>query len=360
MMIWIILLAMTAAAVMAVLWPLSRHARRGRTGRSEHAVLSGAARRDRAGPRARRAFARRRPRLPGRSRPTAPAGDQSAGDRLRRRRTGPSPPPSGLDPGPLGGADPGTGGLWRTRIAAHRGAESCRDGAGSASDLGAAIGQIEAHLAKNPQDGRGWEVIAPVYLRMGRMDDAIKAYEAALRHLGPNAARLADYGEALVIAKDGLVSREAQVAFEKAVAARSVLREGPALSRPRHRTGRPDRQGAGGLCSNPDRPRRAMLPGCRWSANKSRASITCREAPPGPTDNDAIAGMVASLAARLESQGGSADEWARLIRSYSVLGQRDKALATAVKARHALAGKLPACRHLDAMARELQLTDANP
>src|SRR5215472_13336699 len=30
------------------------------------------------------------------------------------------------------------------------------------------VGQVEAHLAANPDDARGWEVIAPVYLRLGR------------------------------------------------------------------------------------------------------------------------------------------------------------------------------------------------
>src|SRR5207253_658942 len=29
------------------------------------------------------------------------------------------------------------------------------------------IAQVETHLARNPNDGRGWEVIAPIYLRLG-------------------------------------------------------------------------------------------------------------------------------------------------------------------------------------------------
>ena len=35
-------------------------------------------------------------------------------------------------------------------------------------DLAAAIAKVEAHLAQHPDDGRGYEVLAPVYLRMGR------------------------------------------------------------------------------------------------------------------------------------------------------------------------------------------------
>jgi cytochrome c-type biogenesis protein CcmH len=78
---------------------------------------------------------------------------------------------------------------------------------------------------------------------------------------------------------------------------------------------------------------------------------------PAP-DSEAIAGMVSGLASRLEAQGGSADEWARLIRSYAVLGQRDKATAAALKARQALAKDDAGLKTIDAMTRELQLTAA--
>ena len=43
------------------------------------------------------------------------------------------------------------------------------------------VAQVEAHLEKNPEDGRGWEVIAPVYVRLGRLEDAVKARRNALR-----------------------------------------------------------------------------------------------------------------------------------------------------------------------------------
>src|SRR5262245_31178846 len=49
------------------------------------------------------------------------------------------------------------------------------------------VAQVEAHLAKNPDEGRGWEVVAPIYLRMGRFDDAVKARRLALKLNGPTA-----------------------------------------------------------------------------------------------------------------------------------------------------------------------------
>ncbi|HEY6259387.1 MAG TPA: c-type cytochrome biogenesis protein CcmI, partial [Xanthobacteraceae bacterium] len=60
------------------------------------------------------------------------------------------------------------------------------------------MGQVEAHLEANPDDARGWQVIAPVYLRLGRFDDAVKARRNVLRIGGQSADRQADLGEALV------------------------------------------------------------------------------------------------------------------------------------------------------------------
>ena len=59
------------------------------------------------------------------------------------------------------------------------------------------VARVEAHLEQNPEDGRGWEVVGPVYMRLGRYDDAVKARRNTLRLLGPTAGREADLGEAL-------------------------------------------------------------------------------------------------------------------------------------------------------------------
>ena len=54
--------------------------------------------------------------------------------------------------------------------------------------------------------------------------------------------------------------------------------------------------------------------------------------------NAMIEGMVAQLAARLEADPADGDGWARLVRSYMVLGKPDEARAALTKARAALAG----------------------
>jgi cytochrome c-type biogenesis protein CcmH len=48
------------------------------------------------------------------------------------------------------------------------------------------------------------------------------------------------------------------------------------------------------------------------------------------------------------------------MRSYVVLGQRDKAAAAAQRARQALAQDEAALKTIEAMARDLKLTDAEP
>src|SRR5215469_4360931 len=80
------------------------------------------------------------------------------------------------------------------------------------------VSQVEARLAASPNDGIGWEVIAPVYARLGRFDDAVKARKQALRLNGATARREADLGEAETAAANGVVTAEARAAFEYAVA----------------------------------------------------------------------------------------------------------------------------------------------
>ena len=80
------------------------------------------------------------------------------------------------------------------------------------------VAQVEAHLEKNPTDGRGWNVLAPVLARLGRYDDAVRAYRNSITYNGDSAERRADLGEALAGAAGGVVTAEAKAEFERAVA----------------------------------------------------------------------------------------------------------------------------------------------
>lgn len=86
------------------------------------------------------------------------------------------------------------------------------------SDIAVLLSRVENHLAEHPDDGRGWELLAPIYLRLGRTADSVKARKNALRLLGDTAEREADYGAALVMDANGVVTAEARAAFQRAVA----------------------------------------------------------------------------------------------------------------------------------------------
>ena len=102
-----------------------------------------------------------------------------------------------------------------------------RDSKIPASDrnLEALVARVEARLRAHPEEGQGWDVIAPVYLSGRRYDDAAEAYSQAIRLLGPSAKRLSGQGQALVLANNGVVTEEARRALEQALALDQTLIE---------------------------------------------------------------------------------------------------------------------------------------
>ena len=103
------------------------------------------------------------------------------------------------------------------------------------------VAQVEAHLEKNPTDGRGWNVLAPVLVRLGRYDDAVRAFRNSITYSGDSAGRRADLGEALTGAAGGVVTAEAKAEFERAIAINADEVEGALFPRARRRAGRPPR-----------------------------------------------------------------------------------------------------------------------
>ncbi|MEJ2378945.1 MAG: c-type cytochrome biogenesis protein CcmI, partial [Pseudolabrys sp.] len=78
--------------------------------------------------------------------------------------------------------------------------------------------QVEQHLARNPKDARGYAVLAPVYMQLGRFQDAVRARRKVIALSGETAERQADLGEALTAAANGVVTAEAKKSFERALA----------------------------------------------------------------------------------------------------------------------------------------------
>jgi cytochrome c-type biogenesis protein CcmH len=230
----------------------------------------------------------------------------------------------------------------------------------TAGGVEAAIARIESHLAATPGDGKGWALIGPVYVRLGRFDDAVNAFRQALRLNGESAALRANYGEALVGAAGGVVTADARAAFDQALgeqpgqpAARFYL----ALAA--EQDGDKAKATAAYQALVDEAPAEAP-----WRAvvSKRLAALKGEAVPPAPEaaaaqPNEAqqamIQGMVQRLATRLEQKGGDAGEWQRLIRAYSVLHETDKAKDALAAARKALAGDAGSGRDLDALAHEL-------
>ncbi|MDN2568005.1 c-type cytochrome biogenesis protein CcmI, partial [Aquibium sp. A9E412] len=209
------------------------------------------------------------------------------------------------------------------------------------------VARAEAHLADNPQDGRGWDVLAPVYMRMGRYPQAVTAYRNAMRLSGASAVREAGLGEAIAAEAGGIVSAEAEDAFERA------LELDPTLTKARFFLATARAQdGRMAEAAEMWRSLRADLPeGSPWRGAVDRALAqlsgegpgpAIAEAPaegPGPTraeieaagamsDEDRAAmveGMVSRLDARLREAPDDPAGWQRLVRSYAVLGRAEAA-----------------------------------
>ncbi|MER8726819.1 c-type cytochrome biogenesis protein CcmI [Mesorhizobium sp. M1027] len=204
------------------------------------------------------------------------------------------------------------------------------------------IARAEAHLAVNPSDGRGWDVLAPVYLRMQRYADAVTAYRNAIRLDGNSAARQAGLGEAIANAAGGIVSAEAQAAFKAA------LKLDPAnpkavfyLAMGMAQEGRIAEATAAWqkmLAALPQGSpwRGAVEQALAESAARNVASGAPAKGPSAedidaassmsPQDRQAmISTMVAGLDEKLRQNPRDEEGWMQLVRSYVVLGKTDQA-----------------------------------
>jgi cytochrome c-type biogenesis protein CcmH len=236
-----------------------------------------------------------------------------------------------------------------------------------ANDVTAAIARIETHLVAHPDDAKGFALLAPIYLRLGRFADAAHALERVLVLEGETAERRAAYGEALVFASDGVVTADARAAFEQAV------RDDPASPQARYYLALAAEQDGDAMRA------KALLSGLAADAPNGapwlpmvKARLAALDAPAGmPAPNGAagaavaalppeqraaaIHGMVDGLAARLQQDGRDKEGWLRLGRAYSVLGERDKAVSALADARRNLAADAAGLSQLDGLARELGL-----
>ena len=253
----------------------------------------------------------------------------------------------------------------------------------NSQNLAALVARVEARLREHPDEGEGWDVIAPVYLGAQRYQDAADAYNEAIRLLGPTAKRLSGQGQALVLANNGVVTEDAKRALTQAIALDPTLIEPRILIAIAKEQ---DGDFASAIAdwralidkAPADAPWRQMVEQ-RIASDEAHlagkplpGTPAPAEAPPvagGPSTSDVAAAqnmspadrqamietMVQRLAARLDQDGSDLGGWLKLVKAYSVLDRKDDALKALARAKSQFTGNAQALQQLDQLAAELGL-----
>ncbi|MBY2909570.1 c-type cytochrome biogenesis protein CcmI [Rhizobium leguminosarum] len=246
------------------------------------------------------------------------------------------------------------------------------------NDVAVLIAKAERHLAEKPDDGKGWDVLAPIYFRTMRVNDAQLAYRNAIRLLGPSPVRLDGLAETLMAVSDGVVTEEARQVLEQSL---TLEPDNPrarfyiALSM--EQAGRPNeaRQAFEALAkqSPSDAPwlplvnQHIAMNGGAPAGTNPAAPGADPAAPGNPTQQDVAAaetmsagnqqqmirGMVESLDAKLSEDPNNFEGWMRLVRSYAVLNDKDRAAGALKRGLAAFPPPGEQGRQLLALAREL-------
>lgn len=247
-------------------------------------------------------------------------------------------------------------------------------------EYAALVEQLRAAVAKRPDEPQGFALLAEHEARLGHP----VAAEAAMRRLialrGPQAtaddhARLAGL---MVEAAGGVITAESEAELAQA------LRMDPGQPQARYMQGllmiqnhRPDRAfpiwrallEEGPADAPWAAPIRRVITDLAWFAGEPDYQPPAENALPGPdagamaaaqTMSEAdrqqmIQGMVANLEARLAGQGGTAQEWARLIGALHVLGNDAHAREILTEARGRFAAVPDALAAINAAAAQAGL-----
>lgn len=222
------------------------------------------------------------------------------------------------------------------------------------------IDQLRDAVGRNPDDQQGLALLASNEMRLGNLAAARAAQQRLvdLRGDQADAVQLMQLATLMVDAAGGVVTPEAEAVLRRA------LTLDPTQPQARYlqgvlliQNGRPDRAfplWRGLLDEGPEgapwiAPIRAAIQDLAWLAgdDEYRAPAPPAADLPGP-DADALAAaedlspedrarmiqdMVDRLQQRLATQGGSPEEWARLIAALAMLDQRDQATAILTEAR---------------------------
>ncbi len=214
------------------------------------------------------------------------------------------------------------------------------------------IAQLRGAMESRPDDVTGHRLLAQHEAALGNFRAAYTAQERVIDLLDTQATGndFAALAELKILAAGGAISSDAEAALTEA------LRRDPANQLARFLSGDMMAQLgrydlafrfwapllAQGSDQDPWYPTlRAVMPEIAWRAGQHNYEMPPPSAARGPTmeqieaadamtaeeRTDMIRNMVAGLSDRLATEGGTADDWARLIRAYGVLGDQGAASA---------------------------------
>ncbi|MBV1705841.1 MAG: c-type cytochrome biogenesis protein CcmI [Hyphomicrobiales bacterium] len=240
---------------------------------------------------------------------------------------------------------------------------------GDNADANIMIARVEAQLKKHPDDVRGFELLAPIYLRLGRVQEAVAAYRRIITLKGESGPVRADYGEALVAEANGVVTPQALASFDKALKlepdnAKARYYQGLAAAQSGDKARALSLWRALVASAPPDagwvdmvKARIAQVSGQQQGPQGGPAgpmAAAVRAMPPA-AQLTMIHAMVAKLSDRLQTQGNDPAGWQQLIRSLVVLKENDKARVALANARKALAANQAGWSQVEALAQNLGL-----
>ena len=247
------------------------------------------------------------------------------------------------------------------------------------------IARVEERLREHPEDGKGWDVIAPVYLRLQRYADAAHAFAEANRLEGESVRRLLGFAEATLLAGNGIVSEPVRKAALRVLElephrievrvwlalakeqdgdlAGAVAEYGDILSKAPEEA--PWRKAVTERLALVEKRIKGEPAGEDKPAPPSASTAPAGEMPDiftmAPAEREAfIARMVDRLAARLKENGRDLDGWIRLARAYKVLGRDDDARGAIKSAREHFAGEQAPLDEIGKSAENLGLETKEP
>lgn len=81
----------------------------------------------------------------------------------------------------------------------------------TAADIEGMVARLAERLAQNPDDPKGWVMLARSYKALGRYPEAAEAYSKGMALVEKDATLLADYAELLAMTGDGFTGKPSQL-----------------------------------------------------------------------------------------------------------------------------------------------------